>query len=1092
MRELRLSGLLRYTEVGREIPGGHGRPVFSMKTIFTAAIIFATFMTFNCNAGYFAFKYKCSGWEGFSGEGSSSPTEADFRENGILIVGISGGSFEFRLIVVGREGYYERNSPISGLFSPEGGRYVAAFGCVSSATLNQVCACEGKASSVATESEKVRLFKSLRGRVSWTRNDDASCGSCEIRLAYDPKTSSRLNGSRPEDMNAATEALCLFLQDSGLRRMGPSAEDDTVVLPAHVLKSKILNIDVLGNDSASSRPPLKINRIAVPPSHGRAVVESASTVEYAIEPEDMAADCFIYEIIDGAGAISRAKVSLVPEGPRTADDAAYASLDTPLQVDVVSNDVDPWGGPIFLTAAGTPQHGAASIADGKITYSPESGFVGVDSFSYCVRNRFGTESEGRATVYVDDPRPSDDIVYTGTGEGVKFDPLANDSDPCGFKLTISDFTLPQDGNLQFLEGQFLYVPMPDFAGEDHFTYTVDNGHGTQRSANVKIFVGKYCDAIDDMAYTPEGVSRLIDVLANDRIISSAGTIISNVTKPGHGNASISGGMILYIPQTGFTGQDSFIYSIQDSYGNGDTALVKVWVDRLEVNSDSAECYAGIPVGIDVLANDSDACGLKITISSHTEPANGSLTLAGQTFTYQPSPGFVGIDTFSYEAGSKFEKKSATVSITVKDYPEPPEWSADGGSAGDDFGYSAACAGDVNGDGFDDLVVAAPHWGGAGYCRLYLGGLFGLEKEPAWTYTSDQVGSFPGFVAGAGDLNGDGFADIAIGEPLYDGNGSDNGRVLVFYGSKEGLQKSPAWTYVCATPQARMGRSVSAGDVNGDGYDDLIVGAPWFSSEGMDRRGKTYIFHGSLSGLKPSPDWTKEGPSASAEFGFSVSRINVNSDKFDDIIVGAKGLGDGENYEGAAFLFLGSSQGVPQQYAWTAQSNVNGAECGYCVSSAGDINGDGFEDAVVGAWLYGRTAASQGCAYVYLSDGNGLFQDAHAIIEGGGQGWLFGVSAASAGDVDKDGFSDVIIGGPASSNFTGMSCIHHGSKDGLQASPSWSRSGEAYGDFGYCARTAGDLNGDGFSDVVVSAPYLYGSGGKECGKIYVFYGRFDGL
>ncbi|HEY3352732.1 MAG TPA: integrin alpha, partial [Polyangia bacterium] len=142
----------------------------------------------------------------------------------------------------------------------------------------------------------------------------------------------------------------------------------------------------------------------------------------------------------------------------------------------------------------------------------------------------------------------------------------------------------------------------------------------------------------------------------------------------------------------------------------------------------------------------------------------------------------------------------------------------------ELGTSVAAAGDVNGDGYADVIVSAPYFQptafGADRGRVYvfLGGPAGLAATPAWTVTGDQdYARFGLVVAGAGDVNGDGFDDVIIGAPFYDHGAADTGRATVYLGSAAGLGATPAWTIYGDAAGALLGAVAGAGDVNGDGY-----------------------------------------------------------------------------------------------------------------------------------------------------------------------------------------------------------------------------------------------------------------------------------
>jgi hypothetical protein len=260
----------------------------------------------------------------------------------------------------------------------------------------------------------------------------------------------------------------------------------------------------------------------------------------------------------------------------------------------------------------------------------------------------------------------------------------------------------------------------------------------------------------------------------------------------------------------------------------------------------------------------------------------------------------------------------------------------------------------------------------------------LSTTPNWTAESNQANAEFGYsVASAGDVNGDGFSDVIVGAPLFDNGETDEGRAFVYHGSASGLSTTPNWTAESNQVNALFGNSVaSAGDVNGDGFSDVIVGA-WLFDNGETDEGRAFVYHGSASGLSTTPNWTAESNQALAWFGFSVASAgDVNGDGFSDVIVGAYLFDNGETNEGRAFVYHGSANGVnngvpgtPANAAWTAESNQANAQFGSSVASAGDVNGDGFSDVIVGAYWFDNGQTDEGAAFVYYGNGGiGLRQD----------------------------------------------------------------------------------------------------------------------
>ncbi len=423
----------------------------------------------------------------------------------------------------------------------------------------------------------------------------------------------------------------------------------------------------------------------------------------------------------------------------------------------------------------------------------------------------------------------------------------------------------------------------------------------------------------------------------------------------------------------------------------------------------------------------------------------------------------------------------------------PDWTTEGDQAGAQFGYSVASAGDVNGDGFGDVIVGAYGYDNgqlvdAGRAYVYLGSASGLGTTAAWTAESNQYEAYFGFsVASAGDVNGDGFGDVIVGAPLFSNGEPYEGRAYVYLGSASGLGTTAAWTAESNQVLPFFGDSVaSAGDVNHDGFGDVIIGAYYYDNGETDE-GRAYVYLGSASGLGTTPAWTAESDQTDARFGDSVASAgDVNGDGFGDVIVGAPFFSNGENREGRAYVYLGSASGLAASAAWTAESDRVGANFGWSVASAGDVNGDGFGDVIVGAPAYDLGLTNHGRAYVYF--GNAMGFAASPTTREGMLYEQFGYSVASAGDVNGDGYGDVIVGGPFGvGNDEGRALVYLGSAMGLGTAAAWTvESDEPGASFGWIAAGAGDVNNDGFGDVIVGAPF-YDNGQTEEGRAYVYLG-----
>jgi hypothetical protein len=347
----------------------------------------------------------------------------------------------------------------------------------------------------------------------------------------------------------------------------------------------------------------------------------------------------------------------------------------------------------------------------------------------------------------------------------------------------------------------------------------------------------------------------------------------------------------------------------------------------------------------------------------------------------------------------------------------PVWTAEGHQERCEFGVSVASAGDVNGDGYDDIVVGAPffrnHYDSEGRVYLWLGSATGIPGSVPWILDGGQAGALLGScVAGAGDVNGDGYGDVILGASLYNGNWRNGGAAYVFLGSPAGLSGAPIWTMLGDQDQCSLGRAVaSAGDVNGDGYADILVGADRYNN-GFTDGGRAYLYLGSSTGPGRTPVWITDGNQDGAGYASVLAPAgDVNGDGFADILIGAPGFDDPEGDEGTASLFLGSNQRMSTTPAWVGENNSPGAWYGYSLGSAGDVNGDGFADVIIGIPLNTAQLGWEGRAEVYLGSAAGLASDAMWFEDGHQYHATYGGAVAGAGDVNGDGKSDVVVGAP---------------------------------------------------------------------------------
>jgi hypothetical protein len=382
----------------------------------------------------------------------------------------------------------------------------------------------------------------------------------------------------------------------------------------------------------------------------------------------------------------------------------------------------------------------------------------------------------------------------------------------------------------------------------------------------------------------------------------------------------------------------------------------------------------------------------------------------------------------------------------------------GGARGVESGWSVSTAGDVNGDGFADIIIGAPFAApniryGAGQAYVVYGSNFnpgtidlsgGLTGQQGFIIIGGESGDHCGHsVSTAGDVNGDGYADIVIGAQSADaGSRRLAGQTYVLYGSKVnpgtidlslGLTGKQGFAILGGASGDRSGFTVSnAGDVNGDGCADIIIGIPYADPEGRSTAGQLYVVYGSSGNpgtLDLSTTLTSEqgflimGAAAYDQTGISVSGAgDVNGDGYADIVIGVYGLTTGpELFAGLGYVIYGSSinpgtldLSLPLSEQGFVIMGGLANEVSYSVSGAGDVNNDGFADIIIGTPHFDPRLGLVGESYlVFGCESNPGTIDLllNSTQISGGEAQRAGYSVSGAGDVNKDGYADVIIGAP---------------------------------------------------------------------------------
>jgi Tetratricopeptide repeat/FG-GAP repeat/FG-GAP-like repeat len=403
----------------------------------------------------------------------------------------------------------------------------------------------------------------------------------------------------------------------------------------------------------------------------------------------------------------------------------------------------------------------------------------------------------------------------------------------------------------------------------------------------------------------------------------------------------------------------------------------------------------------------------------------------------------------------------TLLPTAADYAAPfvekvrilNEW--DGDSTGDQFGWIARDVGDVDGDGIHDVVTSAPtaHQS-AGVVYLYST----RTNARVWSvagHAGDQLGLG---VEGAGDVNADGVPDVVAGAP--------GGDYTLLLSGRDGavIQRLAA-----RQPGELFGRKVgAAGDQNGDGHADVLIGAPLNDAVAQDA-GRVYL----VSGLDGSDLRVYSGEGAGHRFGDAVAGVSTPAPGL--LVIGAPGVPGG----GRTYVYRGTSL----KPAFTIEADSTGVQLGgMFVSVVGDVDGDGVPDAYASDWPNRALGPSTGRIYVY----SGATGRPLHVLTGEGPGQGFGIGVANAGDVNKDGHDDLVIGawqfaGAAASG--GKVYLYSGADGTLLGAVTGRVMGET---LGFDATGLGDVNGDGVPDMLVTSAWS-AIHGTRSGRVLVLSG-----
>ena len=919
-------------------------------------------------------------------------------------------------------------------------------------------------------------------------------------------------GYRIQDGNGGTSTATVSITVNPVND-DPDANNDT----AAVAEDSTSNvIDLIANDSDPDGDALEIQSVrGEDPGATVTIVAGNQAINYAPPPDYFGTDVLSYTVTDNNGGTAIAAVIInvnnVQDSPVAnpdpdAGNAAFYSTNedtsvvlTDPNVGVLANDTDvdnregPANAGLTVSNADTLSAAGVSVSvatDGTFVYDLASnpgafgvlnaGDTATDTFTYFASDGQSTPSDATVTITIsgvnDAPVAADDTDTTDEDVAVTIDVLANDTDVDDtLDVTSVVITSPATNGSAVAnsDGTVTYTPDADYNGTDSFAYTVNDATGdTSNAATVNVTIDPVNDApvaADDTDTTDEDVAVTIDVLANDTDVDDTLDVTSVViTSPATNGSAVanSDGTVTYTPDADYNGTDSFAYTVNDATGEtSNAATVNVTINSIDdapanPTINALEVDGGQTVSIttaELTTTDIDSAAGDIVYTITTLPSDGNLLLGGSPLAIN---------------GTITQADLANELVAYQNNGQPP-----GDQDAFDFELSSS-GGATNPNGpFTFTIDVIPV-------------VIDLAESDS-TVTGETDNALLGRIAvNIGDINGDGFDDIAVSQDAVIGAPPEEDiqpQVLVIYGTGtptdlvpgnlDGSNGFSVFSTLFSTSE-RFGEAILGVDVDRDGFNDLIIGDPGADLASIDTDdGRVYVLFGA-SILPASNNLSDDGTETTARFeviennnfdqigalvGRSLAASDINGDAYPDLLIGAPGA---QNLQmgtapGATLVLFGdqnTGQPNPQSNIGPLEPDLvifgqaDGSQFGYAVA-AGDLTGDAVADMIVGA----PEASPQGvpgAGTVFVIAGRAQSEFAAATPEGN----------------DGPAVADLLVN----------------PDDGLE----YQGSNDVNANLGFSVAFADDINGDGFGDLVVGEPgalFAPGDGTTRQGLAHVLFG-----